>query len=207
MITRIKAYLQKNSSWYSLLSYPLFLIVIFVLIFVIGRFDRSIHLISLRQIVFLAAIFGLLISLIKNQKNLLLVILSFSSGVVVAYTNIGNLLQPFFTYLRIESSYLFDLFQSIFFQEAIPPDPTQAQDQWVILEESIQVLYQRHLDWLVTLPESVFDPISVNLTWGIIVWLITIWVYWYAVKKKRVVIGFLPPLIIIAGASSTIESG
>ncbi|MBN2045849.1 MAG: transglutaminase domain-containing protein [Anaerolineales bacterium] len=207
MLLRLKSNLTKQFSWYRLLSYPLFLITIFITIFVIGRLDRSIHLDNLRQIVLLAALFGLLLSLIRDPKPLMLIILSFFSGVIVVYTNIGNLIQPFFTYIRLGFKHLLSLIQSQPPTEEILPNAAQAQAQWNVLEQSIQVLYERQIDWVLNLPESVYDPVSLNLTWGILVWLITIWTYWHAVRKKQVVVGFIPALIIIAAANPSIESG
>ncbi|MCB2180213.1 transglutaminase domain-containing protein [bacterium] len=198
---------SKTISWYRALAFILIFITLFITIFIISQLDQGIHLNNLRQIVFLGFMFSLLLSLTAKPKPFLLILLSVSVGIIVIYANVGNLLQPFFNYLRLEVNHLFTQLQSLFGSQNISSASLQAQEQWDIIRQSTRVLYERQKDWFINLPESVYDPIALNLTWGIAVWLITIWIYRHVFNQKYVILGFLPSLIIIAGATSTVDAG
>jgi transglutaminase-like putative cysteine protease len=207
MISRLELFARKELTWYRLVSIFFFLVAMAVLTFMIGRLDRSIHLKNLRQIFLIAALVGLAFSIMKNPKPLLLILLSLSSSVVVAFTITGNLFQRFITFLQAGMFYVLALIQERKFPEQINPDPHLLQEEWRSLAQSIKVLGNRLLDWLVSLPEPAYDPVSINLAWGIVVWLATIWLFWFVIERRQALIGFIPLLGITAGSVSTIDSG
>lgn len=208
MMAAIKNWTKNIFDWYRLTAYFLFLIIIFVIVQELVKLDRGIQLDGLRLVAFRAAIFSLLLSALK-QKFLLgnksqlaagffTVFLSFLGGVIAAFTEIGNLSQPFRHLLQALFAYLGSLWQSLFAEVIRIPDSSLLQEAWAVLGQAVWVLFGRLRLWVFTLPEPAYDPVSLNLIWAISVWLVSIWIYWFVVRNKWVLTGIFPALLIVA---------
>jgi transglutaminase-like putative cysteine protease len=197
MIDRIKQRFKKHFDWYAFSSYFFFLILILLLVFIIVKLDRGLQLESLRSLVLQAAVFGLLVSTLKRIRGLTVSIITVLSGIIASFLMIGNLYRPLVEFLRSSFTYLTVYWHSFFTTTPIYPDPEIAREKWTTFEQATGVLFERLGLWLSNLPEPAYDPVSMNLIWGIALWIISIWIFWFVVKKKRVLAGIFPPLIII----------
>ncbi|MCB2180208.1 transglutaminase domain-containing protein [bacterium] len=206
MISRLKSFLTGNLSWYQVFAFIISLFALYITILIISNLDIGIHFSNLRHIVLLAIMFSFFLALIKWMNPFFFILMNLISGVVGVYTKVGNLLPSILSFLWFSILSVLSRLPIQFSSEEIYAAPAELQNQQEILSQSIQVLFERQKDWLIHFPSSVYDPISLNLTWSIFVWLLTSWVFWYALKKKRAVIAFLPLLITIALIGSSVES-
>lgn len=209
MIKQIRQRLTNNTVWYRLTVYALFLLTLLLMVFVVTQLDRGLHGDSLRLIALLAALFSLLLTLLRKPKPVLLILSSLVGSVFFAFTIIGNLLLPVARLLQIGASYLLKIMQYFFVpgRGKIVPDQSLLQQEWQIFAQDVSVLYERLLAWLAALPEPAYDPISLNLAWGMIIWLASIWFFWFTARKKQVFIGILPPVLIAASVYQSVNKG
>lgn len=203
----IKVKTALNDNWYPLTAYMLFLLLMLLLVQSITNLDRGLHFDNLRALGLLAAVFGVVLSSLNNQKNFTLLLVGISLGWIAAFTIIGNLAKPFLEFLQTFIAYFSAYWQYAFREEKILPTADVWQEKWALLMQAIFVLLERLGIWLGTFPEPNYDPVSLNLVWGFAVWLISLWLYWFLVKKKQVLAGLIPLLIIIAYTYQTTEIG
>jgi transglutaminase-like putative cysteine protease len=198
MIERIKRRFKKYIDWYALTSYFFFLILILLVVFIVVKLDRGLQINNLRSLALQAAVFSLLLSVFKRIRGITVGIVSLLIGVIAAFLMIGNLYAPLVEFLRASFTYLTVYWHSFFTAIPIFPNANIAREKWVVFERSTGVLFERLRLWIINLPDPAYDPVSMNLVWGIALWIISIWIYWFVVKKKHVLAGIFPPLIIIA---------
>ena len=207
MSERITLRLKNILGWYKLTAAVFFLIVVLLLVNIVIRLDRGLQLESLRIIVLLAGAFGLLLSVLKRPNPFFTILVSFLGGVAAAFVVIGNLIRPIVELMQTSLMYLPSYWQYGFAKMELVSAAIQLQEKWGVVEQTGMVLYDRLRVWLAALPNPAYDPISLNLVWGIAVWLVSIWIYWFIVKKKQVLVGFLPPLLVIAGIYQSVDEG
>ncbi|MEN8241157.1 MAG: transglutaminase-like domain-containing protein [Chloroflexota bacterium] len=207
MISRLIHKLNQWFNWYQLLAFGLFLIVISIMADVVVGLDRGLQIYSLRTIVGLAAVFSILLSLVERPRRFYLVFGSIFLGIIVSFWIVGDLAQPVFEFLRTAGDYLKSAWLHFFNQMERLPARSLWQEKWGALARAVAVLIDRLREWSSGLPEPVYDPVSLNMVWGLTVWLATIWLYRYLVKYKKAFIGILPVLAIIAGVFRTVDRG
>jgi hypothetical protein len=207
MINWIRSRAEKIFYWYQLAAFALFLIVIFVLVNVIGMLDRGLHLDNFRSIVLQAIVFSFMLTGLYRLKSSFRVLVSAIGGIVVSFWVIGDLSQPAVEFVRTALVYVKSAWQYFFGRVEMMPETGNLQESWGALAQAATVLFERLSAWLGALPEPVYDPISLNLIWGFVIWVVSIWVYWYVVKRKQALVGFLPALAISAGVYQSTEMG
>ena len=207
MFERLKLQAKNIFTWYQATAFPLFLLVILLLVYMIVRLDRGLNFENLRLLALLAAGLGLLLYLLKRPSLLLIFLVSLVSGVAAAFTVIGNLAKPLFELFQTLVNYFSASWRYYMFTGLALPDVSLLQEKRDIFGQAVNVLFERLRTWLTTLPEPAYDPVSLNLIWGMVIWIISIWLFWFVVKKKQVLMGFLPPLIIMAGIFQKIDEG
>jgi transglutaminase-like putative cysteine protease len=193
--------------WYKLTAVILFLIVVLLLVNIVTRLDRGLQAESLRILVLLAGAFGLLLSVLKKPNPILIVLISFLGGAAAAFVVIGDLIRPIVELLQTSLMYIPSYWQYGFARMELFRAAIQLRDKWGVFEQTGMVLYDRLRTWLVALPDPAYDPVSLNLVWGIAVWLVSIWIYWFVFNNKQVLAGFLPPLLVIAGIYRMVDDG
>lgn len=207
MIQRFRVQASKLFSWYQLSAFLLFLLVSMLLVYSVTRLDRGLNMDGLRLIMFLAVAFSLLLSLPRRPNPVLLILSSIVSGMMAAFGVVGKLLQPMMDFLQAGSGYLSAFWRSWFTKMGVSPDTILLQEKKDFFYQAVRVLSDRLQDWLNALPDPVYDPVSLNLIWGFLVWIISIWMFWFVIKKKMVLVGFLPTLLVIAGIYRTNGTG
>ena len=175
MFERLKLQAKNIFTWYQATAFPLFLLVILLLVYMIVRLDRGLNFENLRLLALLAAGLGLLLYLLKRPSLLLIFLVSLVSGVAAAFTVIGNLAKPLFELFQTLVNYFSASWRYYMFAGLALPDVSLLQEKRDIFGQAVNVLFERLRTWLTTLPEPAYDPVSLNLIWGMVIWIISIW--------------------------------
>jgi uncharacterized protein (DUF58 family)/transglutaminase-like putative cysteine protease len=75
------------------------------------------------------------------------------------------------------------------------------------ITSGISALASRLWTWLVTLAQgqSIFDPVSITFNWGIVIWSVTVWAMWGLFRRKKILAGFVPALLLVAYSLATVQ--
>lgn len=199
--------IRESFNWYNLSAYGLHLIVVFITVFQLAKIDRGIQSDSLNYIAILASLSSIFLILLKKVKILFRFSISLILGVITSFTIFGNLGSFILTFLQAFFSYINVYIRSLKPESLLSPNPTEWQEAWRIFGDSVQVLINRLTMWFQGLPNPIYDPISINLIIGIGVWLLSIWIFYFLIIKKRALLGIFPAIFISAYISQTKNEG
>lgn len=198
MKARIIRFLKKIFDWYKTFAYLLFIIAILVVAKVVTSLDRGLQLDALRQIIVLAAAFSLLLPLLSKLHPIIRNLISLIFAFLTSFFIVGDLSVYLSEYYQALVKYLTEYRHALFNQSLLFPEANLLREKWDILAQAVNVLVERLGIWLAAIPEPAYDPVSLNLLWGIGLWIGAVWFYWYVIRRKLVFVGIFPMLITIA---------
>lgn len=209
MIQRNKRPIKIMIRWYHLTSYLLYFFTLLTTTSLIARLDRGLNSLNLNLIFLLVSIISLLFSLLKKPHPILLALVWLGGSIAATYTIVGGLLPNMLRFGQVGGSYLLERIIYAFStaEEKILPDPAVAQQVWQLLAQAVAALSTRLQVWLQALPNPAYDPVALNIVWGIAVWLAAGWFFWIGIQKKQAILGILPPLLISARVYQVTERG
>jgi len=203
MIRRIKSWVLRVVDWYNISAFFLLLIAILILASETSKFDRGIQLENLNTLALQAAALCLILSALKKSETGLFFV-SVLGGFLAPFWVVGNLGVPFNEFSQNLPAFISSNLQFLFDTTEILIDPAVVRESWVSFSRASLVLLERLVSWLFSLPSPTYDPVSINLVAGIGIWFISVWLFWFLIKKK-VLIGFFPALILLAVVNITTD--
>src|SRR5262245_50482555 len=127
-------------------------------------------------------------------------LLVISTGFIGVGVSIGNLAGISLDLLRLLSLQSWNILR-------IPyhiPDWIPIAELLIEFAKRLFVLLSRIGDWLAAIGsgQPAFDPVAAGWFWAMVIWFIAAWAAWSVARHQRVLVGLLPPLVLLAAATA-----